>query len=278
MSPPEFVTINPQEDRLGPSTPPPHVTSVVVPVPMTPVKQSTTNAVIALDDATTDFAINCIGGKIMAHKAVLVARSPYFTRMFRFDGKVWILILLITLYTTNKNPKETHNNEVHLDHVSCCIMRYALDYMYTCKYTISDGEIVPTGYCNHFNALYEPDAPMRARIFRQRCQAAGRSLAPHHLLPHIHVYALADYLDMDKLKQYARWMVKHVLHVYWKDDRIKWKAALDAAFSGTYEMDRGVRIPFIGIMQDHPSLWVDPGDISTWLAVNRTDWVKLAVE
>jgi hypothetical protein len=158
-------------------------------------------------------------------------------------------------------------------------MKYALDFMYTYKYTIPGGEIVSsTDFCNHDHALCEPDAPMRARIFKRKCKAAGQTLAPSHLLPHIHVYALADYLGMIDLKKFARRGVCHVLHVYWKDDRIKWKTALEAAFSGTPEFDRGVRIPFIGTIQDHPGLWVDKGPISVWLAENRDTWIKLAID
>jgi hypothetical protein len=159
-------------------------------------------------------------------------------------------------------------------------MQYALDFIYKRKYIIPGGVLIPTDFCNHEHALCSPDAPLRARIFKKKCKSAGQTLAPHHLLPHIHVYALSDYLDMEDLKRFARRGVLMVLHVYWKDKRMRWKNALDAAFfQGTDEKDRGLRVPFIGtILQDHVSLWADDGPVSRWLEEHRDTWIKLAID
>jgi hypothetical protein len=176
-------------------------------------------------------------------------------------------------------PQEANTQEATIPDVSRRIMKFALDFMYTRKYTIAGGVLIPTDFCNHHFALCESDAPLRARVLKKKCKSAGQTLAPSHLLPHIHVYALADCLDMEDLKRFARRGVILVLHVYWKDKRLKWKEALDAAyFGGTKEYDRGLRVPLIGTIQDHPGLWADEGPISRWLAEHRETWIKLALD
>jgi hypothetical protein len=84
------VIMNPQEDKLGPLTPAPRTTLAELPVPKAPSKHSLIDdtPVLAVDDSTADFAINCIGGTLRAHKSILAARSPYFAGMFRFGGQV----------------------------------------------------------------------------------------------------------------------------------------------------------------------------------------------
>lgn len=58
-----------------------------------------------LSDATADFAIQCDGRCFMAHKQILAKASPYFERMFRFNGLVghaspyiFLCLLLTILY------------------------------------------------------------------------------------------------------------------------------------------------------------------------------------
>lgn len=140
--------------------------------------------------------------------------------------------------------------------------------MYTGKYILPLGDSIPlTGFCNHDRASFERDL-IRARILKRKCAAAGKVLAPAHLLPHIHIYALADYFDMEDLKGFAGQGVMDVLHVYWNDKKIKLRNALDLAFTTTPDEDLGVRQPLIDILFAHPGLWVDDGDVRSWLEDN----------
>jgi hypothetical protein len=132
-------------------------------------------------------------------------------------------------------------------------MRAALHYMYSSTYSLTQGEIVPWND-------YE-----RARILKLKCPCAGRRLSPLHLLPHIKIYGLADYLDMPKLKHFARLQAYYVCHVHWKSDQLQLKDALDLAFSNTPDHDMGMRRPLIDTLNAHPSLWVDDGEVRDWL-------------
>ncbi|KAF1916036.1 hypothetical protein BDU57DRAFT_556329 [Ampelomyces quisqualis] len=251
MSRPDFVKINANDDKLEYTlvTPAPRTVNADIPLPKTPTKKPAVEATptLSIEDATADFTIACNGGNIKAHKSILVASCPYFARMFRFDGK------------------EATINKVSLEDVSRRILKYTLDFMYIGRYALPLGDNIPlTGFCNHARASFERDL-LRARILKRKCAAAGKVLAPAHLLPHIHVYALADYFDMADLKAFARQGVKDVLHVYWNDKRIKLRNALDLAFSTTPDEDRGVRQPLIDILFAHPGLWVDDGDVRSWL-------------
>jgi hypothetical protein len=57
-------------------------------VPKAPTKSKSKEEKLALDDTTADFAVICEGKRFMAHKSVLESSSPYFKRMFRFNGQV----------------------------------------------------------------------------------------------------------------------------------------------------------------------------------------------
>jgi hypothetical protein len=83
-----FVTVNANEDQVN--TPRSNA-AAEIPQPEPPRKDIHKNIVArnyALNDATADFAVICEDQRFMAHKAVLVAASPYFARMLRFQGKV----------------------------------------------------------------------------------------------------------------------------------------------------------------------------------------------
>jgi hypothetical protein len=145
-------------------------------------------------------------------------------------------------------------------------MRCALHFMYSGACSLAGGEIVPSNsYCNHVKASFSADSPAFARIFKLKCPTAGRRLSPFHLLPHINVYGLADYLDMPKLKMFARCQAYYVLHVYWKDPNVAFKDALDLAFANTPDHDLGIRRLLIDTLDAHPGLWVDNCDVGDWL-------------
>lgn len=153
-----------------------------------------------------------------------------------------------------------------MEQVSRRTMSYALDFMYTGEYILPGGVIVPPNdYCNHYRAAFEQNSPLRARITKRKCRYVGKTVASGYLLPHVHIYMLADYLDMADLKAFARQGVIDVLHVYWNDSGLKLRHALDLAFSGTPEQDRGLRDILVETMIIHPGLWVDDGDVRCWL-------------
>jgi len=59
--------------------------------PPTPSKPKTKETKLALNDETSDFTIICEGQHFITHKSILEASSPYFARMFRFNGSVSIV-------------------------------------------------------------------------------------------------------------------------------------------------------------------------------------------
>jgi hypothetical protein len=63
--------------------------NISVQVPKAPTKLKTKEAKLALEDDTADFVVICEGKRFMAHKSVLESTSPYFARMFRFNGQVY---------------------------------------------------------------------------------------------------------------------------------------------------------------------------------------------
>jgi hypothetical protein len=81
--------------KADPATPHPKSTQVLdaEPTPPTPSKPKTKETKLALNDETADFAVICEGQRFMAHKSILETSSPYFARMFRFNGSVSLLIL-----------------------------------------------------------------------------------------------------------------------------------------------------------------------------------------
>ena len=58
--------------------------------PPTPSKPKTKETKLALNDETSDFTIICEGQHFITRKSILEASSPYFARMFRFNGSVSI--------------------------------------------------------------------------------------------------------------------------------------------------------------------------------------------
>jgi len=56
--------------------------------PPTPSKPKIKETKLALNDETSDFTIICEGQHFITHKSILEASSPYFARMFRFNGSV----------------------------------------------------------------------------------------------------------------------------------------------------------------------------------------------
>jgi len=59
--------------------------------PPTPFKPKIKETKLALNDETSDFTIICEGQHFITHKSILEASSPYFARMFRFNGSVSIV-------------------------------------------------------------------------------------------------------------------------------------------------------------------------------------------
>lgn len=60
-------------------------------IPPTPFKPKIKETKLALNDETSDFTIICEGQHFITHKSILEASSPYFARMFRFNGSVSII-------------------------------------------------------------------------------------------------------------------------------------------------------------------------------------------
>lgn len=145
-------------------------------------------------------------------------------------------------------------------------MKHILDYMYVGAYTLADGIRIPaTDYCSHSRfALLEGPASS-PKIFRRKCPCAGKWLAPAHLLMHVRIYTVADYLGMSDLKLYAQQGVVDVLHVYWQNEDVGLADALEEAFTATPDDDRGMRDVFIDALKEHPGLVVDRGDVREWL-------------
>jgi hypothetical protein len=148
-------------------------------------------------------------------------------------------------------------------------MKHILDYMYTGAYALPNGVPIPVAeYCKHsrFALLQGPIGS--PKIFKRKCPCAGKSLAPAHLLMHVRIYTVADYLDMFELKAYARQGVMNVLHVHWQDKGLELADALEEAFTATPDDDKGMRDVFVEALKEHPGLVVDRGDVREWLDAN----------
>lgn len=159
-------------------------------------------------------------------------------------------------------PQQPNTNKVIMEKVSRRTMNYTLDFMYTDKYVLPGGDIMSqNNFCNHYHAAFELSSPLRARITKRKCRYFGKPLVSWHLLPHTCVYMLADLFDMGYLKAYARQGVIDVLHVYWKDNTLKLRHALDLTFSAMLTHDRGTRDIFVDTMVIHPGLWADDCDV-----------------
>ncbi|KAF1848766.1 uncharacterized protein K460DRAFT_277210 [Cucurbitaria berberidis CBS 394.84] len=218
---------------------------------------------LALNDATADFAVICESRCYMVHRRVLEKESPYFEGMFRFNGV------------------EVDDKKVKLSDVDMYLMKHVLEFMYNSEYTLPSGTVVPTtGYCNHTTAALR-DGPLRGpAIFKRKCICSGKTLSPSHLMMHICIYAIADYLGMAALKTYAYQGATDVLHVYWDDEELELADALEEAFTSTPEDDRCIRDVLISTLKEHPGLWVDEGNVHEWLNDNpkeleevESDWV-----
>jgi hypothetical protein len=79
------------------------------------------------------------------------------------------------------------------------------DFMYTEQYTLPGGTAIPTnGWCCHTNVALLEGPDKGPQIFKRKCSCSGKVLCPSHLLPHVRIYTVADYFDMNDLKTYAR--------------------------------------------------------------------------
>lgn len=72
---------------------------------------------------------------------------------------------------------------------------------------------------------------------------------------------------MPALKEYARKATRDVLHVCWNEceGELALAEALEDAFAGTPDEDRGVRDALVETLKEHPGLWVDEGAVAEWL-------------
>ncbi|KAI4659443.1 uncharacterized protein J4E78_005871 [Alternaria triticimaculans] len=216
--------------------------------PPTPFKPKIKETKLALNDETSDFTIICEGQHFITHKSILEASSPYFARMFRFNGS------------------ENNDKEVHIPDVDTVTMKHILDYMYTSTYQFPGGETVhPTAYCNHSTYALLHGPPTAPQIFKRKCPCAGKMLSASHLLKHVRIYTVADYFDMHDLKAFARQGVIDVLHVYWQYEGLDLADALEEAFTSTLDDDKGIRDVLVDAMKMHPGLVVDEGDVEEWL-------------
>jgi hypothetical protein len=90
----DLSTEAPTVRKVVPTTPQvkaSHVLEDADPVPPTPFKPKIKETKLALNDETSDFTIICEGQRLITHKSILEASSPYFARMFRFNGNVSII-------------------------------------------------------------------------------------------------------------------------------------------------------------------------------------------
>lgn len=153
--------------------------------------------------------------------------------------------------------------------VDALSMKQVLDYMYTGMYALPCGILIPaTDYCKHSSLALLEGPVSSPKIFKRKCPCAGKCLAPAHLLMHVHIYTVADYLDMFVLKSYAQQGVQDVLHVYWQDESLELVDALEEAFTATPDDDRGMRDTFVDALKEHPGLAVDVGVVRAWLDAN----------
>jgi hypothetical protein len=137
--------------------------------------------------------------------------------------------------------------------------------MYSGSYKLLGGSIIPSGtFCTHRGSTNGGN-PILGRIFKQKCLGEGKPLSPLHLLSHIRIYKLADYLMMDELKMFVRDKVIEVLHVHWQDKSLGLDVALLEAFSNTPDDDSGLREPLKDILKEHFSLWSNEGSVLSWL-------------
>ncbi|KAF1836371.1 hypothetical protein BDW02DRAFT_596485 [Decorospora gaudefroyi] len=174
---------------------------------------------------------------------------------------------------------ETTINQVSLPGIDTTIITHILSYMYTAHYTLPGGTQIPSStYCAHRTAALLSGPRSSAQIFKRTCPSAGKVLSPSHLLLHVRIYTVADYLCMSDLKSYARQGVVDVLHVHWMEEGLlQWGLVLDKVFLETPESDRGVRDVLVGVLRDHPGLSVDEGEVRDWLeehpeVAERVQW------
>ncbi|KAI4945221.1 hypothetical protein J4E91_008200 [Alternaria rosae] len=247
----DLSTEAPTVRKVVPTTPQvkaSHVLEDADPVPPTPFKPKIKETKLALNDETSDFTIICEGQRLITHKSILEASSPYFARMFRFNGN------------------EANDKEVQVPDVDITTMKHILDYMYTSIYQFPGGETVhPTDYCSHSTYALLHGPPFARQIFKRKCPCAGKTLSASHLLLHVRIYTVADYFDMHDLKTFARQGVIDVLHVYWQYEGLDLADALEEAFTSTPDDDKGIRDVLVDAMKMHPGLVVDEGDVEEWL-------------
>jgi hypothetical protein len=103
------------------------------------------------------------------------------------------------------------------------------------------GSIAPSNrYCTHRATLVDEPAIM-GRVLNIPCLCAGKTSSPQHLLPHVRIYSVADYLNMERLKVLAQNKAQDVVHAHWKDEKLQMVTALKEAFSNTPDHDQGMR-------------------------------------
>lgn len=165
--------------------------------------------------------------------------------------------------------KEVQSGKLEIKDVKRDIMKCALICVYNGHYNLPAGDIVPSNcYCGHWHAGLAKDSANMAGVFKRKCPCAGLRPSPTHLPLHIELYGLADYLDMDDLKEYAQKKVEQVLHVHWSDAGLDLPEALDLAFNNTVDEYRGIQKVLVDKLTAHISLWVDEGEVRDWLEGN----------
>ncbi|EDU41561.1 BTB POZ domain protein [Pyrenophora tritici-repentis] len=232
----------------------PHVNVLLnpedIPLPPTPTKAKAKDEKLALGDDHADFTVLCDGQRYLTHRSILKNASPYFARMFHFNGQ------------------ETDDEQVEIPDVNATSMKHILDYMYTSTYKLHGGAIIPsTDYCGHSTYALLHGPKKGAQIFKHKCPCAGKTLDPGHLLQHVRIYTLADYFGMELLKVFARQGVKDVLHVYWQCETLELVDALEEAFTATPDDDKGLKDVFVSVLKEHPGLVIDEdGEVAVWLS------------
>jgi len=157
------------------------------------------------------------------------------------------------------------SKEVLLDEYESVAVVGVLRFMYSGFYTLPGGSIIPKDTpCTHRGSM--SGGPVHfGRVLKQKCLATGKALSPLHLLTHIRIFKLADYLMMEDLKKFVCERVVEVLHVYWQHRDLSLSVALEEAFTDTLDGEMGLRQPLIDILKEHYTLWSDKGSIRSWL-------------
>lgn len=137
--------------------------------------------------------------------------------MFEFNGIVRLPLPTPLTPTSSPLYQETKDKQIEVSDVNGLSVKHILDYIHTTAYVLLRSTPIPQGsYCSHSNFALFHGPTTSANIFKRACPCVGKALARQHVLQHVRIYAVADYVDMGKLKAYARRGVEDVLHVYWQ--------------------------------------------------------------